>query len=104
VARYKQGLSLPFPAHDPLIRERREQAAARGEDPFLSVDLPEMLLKLKQGAGRLIRTAQDRGVLALLDLSYRDKPWVDLVEGVLPAGAERTGELARVAAFCRPLT
>jgi ATP-dependent DNA helicase DinG len=93
---------LPFPPHDPLIRERREQAAVRGEDPFLAVDLPEMLLKLKQGAGRLIRTARDRGVLALLDQSWRDEPWAGAVTGVLPAGAERTGDLGRVAAFCPP--
>lgn len=92
---------LPFPAHDPLIRERRDQAAARGEDPFLAVDLPEMLLKLKQGAGRLIRTARDRGVLALLDRTYTDKPWAESVEEVLPEGAERTGDLSRVARFCR---
>ncbi|HLN64375.1 MAG TPA: ATP-dependent DNA helicase, partial [Symbiobacteriaceae bacterium] len=55
---------LPFPAHDPLIRHRRREATARGENPFLAVDLPEMLMKLKQGAGRLIRSAQDRGVIA----------------------------------------
>jgi ATP-dependent DNA helicase DinG len=91
---------LPFPDHDPLIQERREQATARGEDPFVSVDLPEMLLKLKQGGGRLIRTTRDRGVLALLDQSYREKPWAAVVAAVLPAGAERTGDLAQVAAFC----
>ena len=92
---------LPFPAHDPLIRERREQAGARGEDPFLAVDLPEMVLKLKQGAGRLIRTASDRGVLALLDRSYLGKPWGDAVADVLPEGAEATADLERVAWFCR---
>ncbi len=92
---------LPFPAHDPLIRERREQAQARGEDPFLAVDLPEMLIRLKQGAGRLIRTAQDRGVLALLDLSYLRHPWRDLVADALPEGAEVTADLQRIAAFCR---
>ncbi|HYF90796.1 MAG TPA: ATP-dependent DNA helicase [Symbiobacteriaceae bacterium] len=92
---------LPFPAHDPLIRERRAQAADRGEDPFLAVDLPEMLLKLKQGAGRLIRTARDRGVLALLDGTYSDKPWAESVAEVLPEGAEQTDDLERVVRFCR---
>ncbi len=91
---------LPFPAHDPLIRDRREKALARGEDPFMAVDLPEMLLKLKQGMGRLIRTCRDRGVLALLDQSYRGQPWAGQVAALLPEGAEQTSDLARVAAFC----
>jgi ATP-dependent DNA helicase DinG len=90
---------LPFPLHDPLIGEQREQATARGEDPFLTVDLPEMLLKLKQGTGRLIRTTADRGVLALLDRSHLDQPWAESVAAVLPEGAERTTEIARVAGF-----
>lgn len=91
---------LPFPAHDPLIRERREQARARGEDPFLAVDLPEMLIRLKQGSGRLVRSVRDRGVLALLDLSYQHQPWRESVEEVLPEGAEVASDLERVAAFC----
>lgn len=90
---------LPFPEHDPLIRERREQAAAAGLDPFEAVDLPEMLIKLKQGAGRLIRTARDRGVLALLDRSYLAKPWAEQVAEALPEDAERTADLGQVAAF-----
>lgn len=91
---------LPFPTHDPLIRHRREQAEARGDDPFLAVDLPEMLLKLKQGAGRLIRTAEDLGVLALLDRSYLNQPWADSVEAVLPEDAETTDDLAQLTRFC----
>ncbi|HYF78229.1 MAG TPA: ATP-dependent DNA helicase [Symbiobacteriaceae bacterium] len=93
---------LPFPAHDPLIRERREQAAGRGEDPFLAVDLPEMVLKLKQGVGRLIRTTRDRGVIALLDRSFEGQPWAEAVQGVLPDGAEATSDLERVAQFYPP--
>jgi ATP-dependent DNA helicase DinG len=90
---------LPFPAHDPLIQERREQAAAAGADPFLAVDLPEMLVRLKQGVGRLIRSTQDRGVLALLDPAYADKPWADRVAAALPQGSIRTASLERLAEF-----
>ncbi|MFZ5825233.1 MAG: ATP-dependent DNA helicase [Bacillota bacterium] len=90
---------LPFPEHDPLIRERREQADASGVDPFRAVDLPEMLIKLKQGVGRLIRTAEDRGVIALLDRSYCDEDWADSVEEALPEDAERVGDLGAVTAF-----
>lgn len=93
---------LPFPAHDPLIRERRRQASDQGQDPFLAVDVPETLLKLKQGMGRLIRTAEDRGVLALLERPEPDRPWAEAVAAVFPEGAERTSDLGRLAAFCPP--
>lgn len=90
---------LPFPEHDPLIRERRAQAQAAGDDPFRAVDLPEMLIKLKQGVGRLIRTAEDRGVIALLDRSYVGTDWADAVEAALPEDAERVPDLEAVKAF-----
>lgn len=91
--------ALPYPEHDPLILERRAQAKQEGHDPFKAVDLPEMLIKLKQGAGRLIRTAQDRGVLALLDRSHVGQDWEETVNETLPEDAERTDDLARVTAF-----
>jgi ATP-dependent DNA helicase DinG len=90
---------MPYPDHDPLVLERRAQAEVHGDDPFEAVDLPEMLIRLKQGLGRLIRTAQDRGVLALLDRSYVDADWAPDVEGALPDDAERTGSLERITAF-----
>ena len=56
---------LPFPRpDDPLIAARRNAAGAQG---FLEVDLPRAAIRLAQGAGRLIRTATDRGVVAVLD-------------------------------------
>lgn len=59
---------LPFevPTH-PLARARYEAARARGEDPFLSVVVPDAILRLRQGVGRLIRSSTDRGVVAILD-------------------------------------
>lgn len=90
---------LPFPEHDPLIMERRRQAEADGEDPFDAVDVPEMLIKLKQGAGRLIRSAKDRGVLAVLDRSYLGEGWEEAVEQTLPEDAERTSDLSVAARF-----
>lgn len=92
---------LPFPEHDPLIRDRRAKAQAADEQPFLAVDLPEMLIKLKQGVGRLIRTAEDRGVIALLDRSYLKADWQEAVEAALPEDAERVDDLAQVTAFLR---
>ena len=59
---------LPFASPgEPLVQARIEQLRARGEDPFGSFQVPEAALALKQGFGRLIRSAQDRGLVALLD-------------------------------------
>ncbi|MGH9292574.1 MAG: helicase C-terminal domain-containing protein, partial [Acidimicrobiales bacterium] len=56
---------LPFPRPDePLNAARREAAEPRG---FRSVDLPRAATLLAQGAGRLVRTSSDRGVVAVLD-------------------------------------
>jgi ATP-dependent DNA helicase DinG len=90
---------LPWPEHDPLIKERRAQAEAAGDDPTEAVDVPEMLIKLKQGAGRLIRTADDRGVLALLDRSFEDAVWEQDVLDVLPEDAEQTEDVERITQF-----
>jgi ATP-dependent DNA helicase DinG len=59
---------LPFavPTH-PLIEARLEAIAARGGNSFFEFTLPEAILKLKQGVGRLIRTQDDTGIVTLLD-------------------------------------
>jgi len=59
---------LPFAAPgDPLVAARIDQLRERGEDPFLSYQLPQAAIALRQGFGRLIRSRQDRGIVALLD-------------------------------------
>jgi ATP-dependent DNA helicase DinG len=59
---------LPFQRpDDPLARARRDQAEARGHDPFVTYDLPRAARLLAQGVGRLVRRAEDRGVVAVLD-------------------------------------
>jgi ATP-dependent DNA helicase DinG len=56
---------LPFPRPDePLLQARRERA---GPDAFRVIDLPRAATMLAQGAGRLIRSSTDRGVVAVLD-------------------------------------
>ncbi len=59
-------LPFAFPSH-PLIEARLEGIAARGGNSFMEYTLPEAILKFKQGAGRLIRTREDRGIVTILD-------------------------------------
>ena len=66
---------IPFPSPgDPLHAARQERAAGLGLNSFAVVDTPAAALVLAQGAGRLIRTRTDRGVVAVLDsrLATRD--------------------------------
>jgi len=59
---------LPFPVPtDPVIAARSEQIVEAGGDPFRELMMPEALLRFRQGIGRLIRTATDRGVVVIVD-------------------------------------
>jgi ATP-dependent DNA helicase DinG len=59
---------LPFAVPDhPLIEARLEDIQGKGGDPFRQYSLPEAILKLRQGVGRLIRTRSDQGIVAILD-------------------------------------
>ena len=59
---------LPFAVPDhPLIEARLEDIQSKGGDPFREYSLPEAILKLRQGVGRLIRTRSDQGIVAILD-------------------------------------
>lgn len=92
---------LPFPRPDePLLQARREQARA---DAFRLVDLPRAATLLAQGAGRLIRAADDRGVVAVLDprLATNQHYRWDIVNALPPM--RRTRELAEAEAFLREL-
>ncbi len=78
--------NLPFPSQDPFIEMQRKLVKEQGFDPIISVDYPEMGLKLKQGCGRLIRTQEDKGSIVILD-SVVGRPWEKVVRGALPFGA-----------------
>ncbi|MDQ6950169.1 MAG: ATP-dependent DNA helicase [Mariprofundales bacterium] len=65
---------MPFaPPNDPLLAERIRRCEADGGNGFRDIQLPEAIAVLRQGVGRLIRSEQDRGVMAILDSRLRQK-------------------------------
>ena len=67
---------LPFAVPDhPLIEAKLELVEERGGDAFTEYSLPEAILKLRQGVGRLIRTKSDRGIIVILDNRIVTKPY-----------------------------
>ena len=76
---------LPFSVPDqPLLEARLESIKQRGGNPFFEYQVPEAIIKLKQGFGRLIRTRRDRGQVVLLDPRVRTKRYGQLFLDSLP--------------------
>lgn len=90
---------LPFTSpDDPLLKARIEDCRLRGGDPFNDVQLPEAVITLKQGVGRLIRDTDDRGVLVICDNRLVMRPYGEVFLNSLPP-APRTRDLAKAIAF-----
>ena len=90
---------LPFaPPDDPVLAARIEGVRSTGGNPFNELQLPQAVLQLKQGAGRLIRDEADRGVLMLCDPRLVSKPYGRRILQSLPPMA-LTRELAAVERF-----
>ncbi len=65
---------LPFRMPDhPLIEARVEAIEQRGGNPFIEYSVPEAVIKLRQGFGRLIRSQTDSGIVVILDPRIRTK-------------------------------
>ena len=90
---------IPFAVPDsPLHRARVDEITKAGGDWFGDFALPQAQLKLKQGFGRLIRTQEDRGVVAILDTRLVHKRYGERFLKFLPP-ARRVFDIAEVQAF-----
>ncbi|HLH29545.1 MAG TPA: helicase C-terminal domain-containing protein, partial [Acidimicrobiales bacterium] len=91
---------IPFPRpDDPVLEARRERA---GAEAFSLVDLPRAATMLAQGAGRLIRSRQDRGVVAVLDRRLATARYRSALLSRLPP-MRRSVDREEVEAFLRAL-
>lgn len=90
---------LPFTSpDDPLLKARMEDCRLRGGDPFNEVQLPDAVITLKQGVGRLIRDVDDRGVLVICDNRLVMRPYGAVFLNSLPP-TPRTRDIQRAVAF-----
>ena len=94
---------LPFaPPDDPVLAKRLELLSQAGGNAFMSHQVPQAIIALKQGAGRLIRSETDRGVLMICDTRLIDKPYGRRIWQSLPP-MKRTRVQDEVIAFLRTL-
>ncbi|MBI3284538.1 MAG: ATP-dependent DNA helicase [Burkholderiales bacterium] len=94
---------LPFaPPDDPVLSARIAAMEKKGLNGFVHHQLPEAIINLKQGAGRLIRDEGDKGVLMICDPRLISKPYGKRIWQSLPSFA-RTRELGEVLAFFEKL-
>ena len=88
---------LPFSVPDPITAEKE----AGKKDPLMEVRVPEMIIKLKQGVGRLIRNENDKGIVSIIDSRMGDRssvPYKERVWDALPI-RNRTSDLKEIRRF-----
>jgi ATP-dependent DNA helicase DinG len=92
---------IPFVApDDPILKTRLEHYRKQGMNPFTDYQLPQSVIMLRQGAGRLIRDKDDKGVLMLCDPRLRTKDYGKVFLASLPA-MKISHSLSEVADFLR---
>lgn len=92
-------VKLPFyPPYLPLTGARLEELASQGKDGFHHLSLPQAVIRFRQGFGRLIRTARDRGVVVVLDGRLITKNYGRYFLNSLPLNNHIKGSLPFIAA------
>ena len=90
---------FPFAApDDPVLQARSRAVRNAGLNPFMTLQLPQAVVALRQGAGRLIRSVDDRGVFILCDARLVSKSYGKIFTRSLPP-MKRTRDFAEVSAF-----
>ena len=90
---------LPFASpDDPLLQARIEDCRKGGGNPFAQLQIPQAAIALKQGAGRLIRDENDKGVLVICDNRLVTKDYGKIFVGSLP-NMQRTRDLDKALTF-----
>lgn len=93
---------LPFSVPDePVFQARMEELRQQGKNPFYSLQVPQAVLKFKQGFGRLIRNKQDKGVVLILDKRLATRSYGRWFLESLPACPVRTGPAQAILAWQR---
>ncbi|TLU67647.1 ATP-dependent DNA helicase [Thalassotalea litorea] len=95
---------LPFASpDDPLLQARSQDVKRQGKDPFAKIQLPQAVIALKQGVGRLIRDIDDQGVMAICDPRLVNRHYGQVFLNSLP-DMQRTRELHRAVTFLEAIT
>jgi ATP-dependent DNA helicase DinG len=90
---------LPFASpDDPLLQARSEDVRREGGDPFSQIQLPQAVIALKQGVGRLIRDVTDKGVMVICDNRLVNRPYGEVFLNSLPP-MRRTREITQAEQF-----
>jgi ATP-dependent DNA helicase DinG len=94
---------LPFASpNDPLLQARSEDVKRQGKDPFAQIQLPQAVIALKQGVGRLIRDVNDNGILVICDDRLVNRPYGEVFLKSLP-DMKRSRDINQAATFLASL-
>ncbi|NQY34893.1 MAG: ATP-dependent DNA helicase [Alteromonadaceae bacterium] len=94
---------LPFASpDDPLLQARSEDVKRQGGDPFTEIQLPQAVIALKQGVGRLIRDVSDKGVLVICDDRLVNRPYGEVFLKSLP-NMQRSRDLDQAVRFLKQI-
>jgi ATP-dependent DNA helicase DinG len=95
---------LPFASpDDPMLQARCEDVRRRGGDPFAEIQLPQAVIALKQGVGRLIRDVTDQGVMVICDDRLVNRPYGEVFLKSLPA-MKRSRDIEQASQFLSTLS